>query len=167
MTALRHPLWEQRLHDLISEHIERPHKYGEWDCMLMPAAVIKAVTGQDLGRGHKGKYRSAASASRYLRQIGFNHPSEMLDSLFEEKPIGFAQRGDLVLCRTPSGDNPGVCYGDFALVVGEIGEQGEPGAKEGLVRCGRENWLKAWALGDHHSGPLKLPRKRKPRAKAK
>jgi len=158
MTHTRHPQWEQRLHELVDANIDRPYKYGAWDCMLWPAAAIQAVTGKNVGAPHRGKYRSAASASRYLRSIGFDSPEQMLDSIFEQKPIGFAMRGDLVLCRTPTGDNPGVCYGDYALVVGEQGEA------EGLVKVPRSLWVKAWAIGEHHSGPLKLPRKRKAKA---
>ena len=38
--------------------------------------------------------------------------------------------------------------GDFALSVGQDGDT------EGLVRVPREQWVKAWSLGDHHSGDL-------------
>lgn len=139
----RHPLWEQRLVGLIEKSRERPYAYGRHDCLLWPAAAVKAVTGKDHGRGHRGKYRSAASASRYLRSLGFDSPEQFLDSLFDEKPIGFAQRGDLVL---GSDGIPGVCIGDVALSVGD--------GSAGLVRVPRAQWVKAWAVGDHHSGEM-------------
>lgn len=155
----RHPKWEPRLTAFVEAARARPYAYGQWDCVLLCAGAVKAVTGKDPARGHRGKYRSPASAVRYLRSLGFDHPEQLIDSQLAPKPVGFAQRGDLVLCRTPSGDNPGVCMGDFALVVGQQGEA------EGLVPVPRTLWLKAWAVGDHHSGPLKAPRKsrRKPR----
>lgn len=139
----RHPLWEQRLVGLIEKSRERPYAYGRHDCLLWPAAAVKAVTGKDHGRGHRGKYRSAASASRYLRSLGFDSPEQFLDSLFDEKPIGFAQRGDLVL---GSDGIPAVCIGDVALSVGD--------GSAGLVRVPRAQWVKAWAVGDHHSGEM-------------
>ncbi len=157
MTHARRPDWPERLHSLVEKNFGRRHSYGQWDCILFPAGAVKAVTGTDYGRGHRGKYRSPASAMRYLRSIGFDSPEALIDSVLEEKPIGFAQRGDIVLCRTDSGDNPGVCMGEFALVVG-VGEE-----TEGLIRVPRDRWLKAWEVGEQHAD---VPKKRKRRSKA-
>jgi hypothetical protein len=154
MSALRHPQWEQRLHAVVEANLDRPYAWGQHDCLIFPANVVKAVTGKDHARGHRGKYNSLATAYRHLQEMGFTSPAALLDSLFERKPVGFAQRGDLVLCKTESGDNPGVCMGDFALVVGQQGE------REGLIRVPRALWLEAWAVGDHHS-TYRQPRKRK------
>lgn len=148
----RHPQWEQRLGALIEGGASRPYVYGKWDCVMFPVDAAKAVTGKDHGRGHRGKYSTAAGAARYLKKLGFDSPEAALDSLFAEKPAGFAQRGDLVLCRTGSGDNPGVCMGAHALVVGVArspASSGPPGAEvAGLIRVPRDLWLKAWAVGD-------------------
>jgi hypothetical protein len=148
MTELRHPKWEERLNAFAESAATRPYKPGQWDCLLMPAAAVKAVTGKDYGRGHRGKYTTAAGAALHLKRMGFDSPLALLDSLFPQKPIGFAQRGDLVLCKTESGDNPGVCMGEFALLAGE----------EGPLRASIDLWLKAWAIGEQHAD---LPKKRK------
>ena len=134
----RHPQWEARLTALVAEKRFAPYAYGHHDCMLWPAAVAKAVTGKDHGRGHRGKYKSAASASRYLRSLGHDTPESYLDSLFDEKPVGFAQRGDLVLAADGI---PAVCMGGFGLSVGQEGNT------EGLVRVPRSDWVKAWRVG--------------------
>lgn len=147
---MRRADWEQRITALVDEVRDKPYAYGSHDCLLWPAAVVKAVTGKDYGRGHRGKYRSAASAYRYLQSLGFNSPESYLDSLFDEKPVGFAQRGDLVLA---SDGIPAGCMGAFALSVGVEGNT------EGLVKVPRSDWVKAWAVGEHHSGKLKRPRK--------
>lgn len=148
----RHPKWEQRLLAFVAANMSKPYRYGRNDCLLFPANAVKAVTGKDYGRGHRGKYRSAASASRYLRSLGHDSPESYLDALFEEKLPGFAQRGDLVL----AGDGiPGLCMGDFALSVAE--------GEAGLVRVPRSEWVKAWAIGEHHSGECACPRKRRKR----
>lgn len=144
----RRPDWEQRLHELIEANFTRPHVYGEWDCMLFaPGAAVEAVTGTDHGAKHRSKYKSPASAVRYLKSIGFNSPEEWVDAHFPEKPIGFAQHGDLVLVpgdALPGGEDgwaiPGVCIGSDALVIGN------DGAREGLFRVPRSQWLKAWAV---------------------
>jgi len=134
---------------MIADNASRPYAYGQWDCLLFPAAAVAEVTGTDYGKGHRGKYKSAASASRYLRSLGHATPESYLDSMFPQKPIGFAQRGDLVLCDlgaveaedSPSGPVPGVCMGDFALCLAAI-----EGAQV-MARVPRQFWLKAWAIG--------------------
>ena len=144
--------WEQRLRAVVDENLRRPYEFGKWDCLLWPAAAVKAVTGRDFGAGHRGKYRSQASAYRYLMKLGFQSPSDLLDGLFERKLPAFAGRGDIVLCHTWDGqENPGVVVGHFALVVGEI-ELPDGSRFSGLIGVARENWLAAWAVGEHHSG---------------
>lgn len=131
--------WEQRLADFIAANRSRPYAFGKWDCLLFPAAAVRAITGKDYGRGHRGKYKTAASATKHLRGLGFASPEELLDSLFEQKPVGFAQRGDLVL---DSDGIPAVCMGAFALSVGQDND------REGLVSVPRSDWVKAWRVGE-------------------
>lgn len=151
---IRHPQWEARLHEFVAASMNKPYAYGEHDCLLFAAGVAKAVTGKDHARGHRGKYKSFASAATYLKKaFGADSPEALLDTLFPEKKVGFAGEGDLVLCRVDAiagadgepvpGEVPGLCLGAFAVVAGE----------HGLERVPRgERWLKAWAVGNHHSG---------------
>lgn len=149
----RLPDWEQRLHDVIAANLTRPHEYGQHDCLLWPAAVVEAITGEDLGTPHRGKYDSLAKAYRYLGKLGFDSPTAFLDSLFDEKPVGFAGRGDLVLVEIPEAIAPGgislpaVVIGDHALAI-----VADAADYEGLARFPRSLWRKAWAVGEHHSG---------------
>lgn len=148
-TPRRHD-WEQRLSALIAKNLARPHAYGSWDCLLWPAEAVKAVTGRDFGRGHRGKYRSHAGAYRHLRAIGFDSAEALLDSLFAEKPIGYAQRADLVLVEMPDSAAPGlvgarvpaVCIGAEALAIFE-----DAAGNSGLARFPRVLWRKAWSVG--------------------
>lgn len=132
---MRRPDWESRLIAFVEVNRARPHAYGQWDCLLMSAGAVKAVTGKDHGtKKHRGKYRSAATASRYLRSLGFDSAEAMLDGFLPEKPVGFAHRGDLVLA---SDGVPALCMGEFALSVGE----------QGFVTVPRADWRKAWRVG--------------------
>jgi hypothetical protein len=152
----RHPQWEQRLHEFVSANIDRPHVWGRHDCLLFSAGVAKAITGKDHAKGHRGKYKSFASAYAYLRtEFGVDSPEALLDKMFDEKRVGFAGRGDIVLCRVDAvagaggepvpGEVPGLCLGSFALIAGE----------NKLERVPRgDRWLKAWAVGEHHSGDV-------------
>jgi hypothetical protein len=151
----RHPQWEQRLNETVARYRSKPYDPSHHDCLLWPANVAKAVTGKDPGSGHLGKYKSHAGGYAYLRKtFGVDSPAALLDTLFPEKPVGFAGRGDIVLCRVDQlagssdeapipGEVPGLCLGAFALVA----------AADGLQRVPRgDRWLKAWAVGDYHSG---------------
>ena len=112
-----------------------PYDPSRHDCLMWPADVAKAVTGKDPARGHRGKYKSTATGYRYLReQMGYETPEALLDSLFPQKPVGFAHRGDLVLATDGI---PALCLGAFALSVSE---------EHGLVRVPRSDWVRAWAL---------------------
>jgi hypothetical protein len=137
----RHPQWEARLHALIEKSIARPYEWGRWDCLMLAAEAAKAITGKDHARGHRVKYKSQASAYRYLKQqFKAETPEALLDSLFDRKPVGFAGRGDIVM-----GDDgiPMLCMGAFALSIAE--------GTAGLVKVPRDQWRKAWAVGEHHS----------------
>lgn len=130
--------WDARGAAFIASVRSKPHAYGSHDCLMFLAGAIQAVTGEDLARGHRGKYKSAASASRYLRSLGFETPEAFLDSILEQKPHGHAQRFDVVLA---SDGIPALCMGAFALSVGE------EGGAEGLVKVPRSDWRKAWRVG--------------------
>jgi hypothetical protein len=54
--------WPERLRTLVAANVARQHAYGEWDCMLLAAATVEAMTGKDHGKKHRGKYRSPAAA---------------------------------------------------------------------------------------------------------
>jgi hypothetical protein len=139
----RLPDWPERLHELVTANFARPHEFGQWDCLLFPGAVVTALLGDDVADEHVGRYRSFSSAYAYLASLGFTSAEGLIDSLLDEKPIGFAGTGDLVLADDGI---PGLCMGDFALSVGE--------GEAGMVRVPRAQWVKAWAVGDHHSGDM-------------
>lgn len=129
--------WETALAEYIELVRDRPHEYGKHDCMLFVAGAVKVLTGKSLAAKHKGKYHDKESAAAYLKTLGFKTPAQMIDANLKRKPIGFAQRGDIVL--TPDGI-PGVSMGEFAVIVGT------DGVSEGLGRVPRELWTKAWSV---------------------
>lgn len=129
--------WEDRLNAYIAKVRDKPHAYGVHDCMIFSANAVQALTGRDLAKGHRRKYKDKIGAARHLKSLGFDSPEAMIDSLLDEKPVGFAQRGDIIL--TDDGI-PGVVFdGDTALVIADD--------NLGLVRIPRAQWRKAWNVG--------------------
>ncbi len=138
MTPLtRLPDWEERLSAWLSECAGASFEWGKLDCLMFAAGAIKAVTGHDPAKGHRGEYNSLASSVRYLKKLGADSPWEYLDNTFPSTPKAFARRGDLVLAE----GNVGVCFGGYALFVGIENE--EPG----LIRIPFAEWQAAWAIG--------------------
>lgn len=134
----RKPDWEPRLAAYLARAAKLQHRFGRHDCMINAANAVKAVTGRDFARGHRGKYRGRVSAIRYREQLGYSSDAAMLDALLPAIEPAFARRGDLVLAAP---DIPGICLGGTAAFVGL-----EPG-KDGLVTLPRSAWTRAWSVG--------------------
>ena len=122
--------WEQRLSDYIASKQAEPFAWGENDCCTFSAGAVEALTGIDPMPEYRGKYDTALGSARAL---GGRNLEEVLDEKFAQVPIGFAQRGDLVLMD----DCVGVVAGDYAWFVSDIG----------LERVKRSLWDKAWGVG--------------------
>jgi hypothetical protein len=129
--------WESALAEYLGSVRDEPHSFGKHDCLIFVAGAIKAMTGKDYARGHRGKYKSAASAKRYLKGLGFDNPAAMISAHLEEKPVTFAQRGDVVADQDGI---PGIVLGGEAAFVGAEGE------REGLIMRPRAEWTKAWGV---------------------
>ncbi len=129
--------WEERLHAYLDQVAALPFSWGKHDCLMFVAGAIKAVTGRDPARGHRGKYSGGAGALRYMARRGWNDVAVALCAHLEECAPAFARRGDIVLF----GDIAGVCMGATSLFVSETGE----GA--GLSHIDTSQISRAWRNG--------------------
>lgn len=148
--SARFPDWERRLHDFIAEHSDRPFQWGEWDCALFATACAAAITGHDAGEAFRGTYNSRAGSARALRELGQGTLLKTVNANFKDKPVGMAQRGDLVW----NAGSLGVCMGSTALFVGEerLAESAGVLMREGLISIPRRQWTRAWAVGEAVDG---------------
>lgn len=136
-SLIRLPDWEERLSAWLTDCAGASFGWGKLDCLMFAAGAVKAVTGFDPGKGHRGKYDSHASSVRYLKKLGAKSPSDYLDGVFTTVDKAQARRGDLVSVE----GNIGVCIGGVALFVGA--ENDAPG----LIRIQFGEWQAAWAIG--------------------
>jgi hypothetical protein len=141
---MRLPDWEDRLHAYLDSVAGAPFAYGRHDCALHGANAVEAMTGADFGTAFRGKYRSAAGATRALKLYGAGDLVATFTAALGA-PINpaFAGRGDLVLHADPSsGGSIGVGMAGFAWFAGE--EDGLPG----LVAVTRPagGWSLAWKV---------------------
>ncbi|MBD2842713.1 DUF6950 family protein [Erythrobacter rubeus] len=133
---IRLPDWEDRLAQLLAERRFMPHDYGSNDCALFASDAVLAMTGVDPAHDFRGRYTTKIGSVRALRSIGNGDLESTFSARFDEKPVSFAQRGDLVF----DGEAVGVCLGPRAVFVGAEGE------REGLVSQGVPVMIKAWAV---------------------
>ncbi len=129
--------WEARLSTFLKENSKREFSYGEFDCALFAASAAEAVTGEDRAADFRERYDDREGAARALREIGEGTLLATYQARFDEKPVAFAKRGDLVW----DGERIGVCNGNHALFVGQEGE------REGLIRFDMSVAVKAFEVG--------------------
>lgn len=130
----RLPDWEARLGAFLRENRKRPFEWGKFDCALFAASAAQAVIGEDRAADFREQYRDREGAARALREIGEGTLLATYQARFDEKPVKFARRGDLVW----DGERIGVCNGDHALFVGQEGE------REGLIRFDMRDMKRAF-----------------------
>lgn len=86
-------------------------KWGEWDCL----AFVADATGLDLSSLTPRRYRTQTGAMLYIKRNGFDSLAEMMDSLAESVPVGFAQKGDILMQQGCLG----ICKGGTGLFLAE------------------------------------------------
>lgn len=124
--------WEARLSDYLTGVAGEAYSYGQHDCALFAAGAVLAMTGNDPAVEFRGRYSTAAGSLKALKKYGAGDLEATIASKFEAKPIGFAQRGDLVM----HAGAVGVCIGADALLVTD----------DGLTRVPRADWAGAFAV---------------------
>tara|TARA_B100000678_G_scaffold291122_1_gene306382 strand:- start:12973 stop:13401 length:429 start_codon:yes stop_codon:yes gene_type:complete len=140
----RLPDWEERLSAFIIANRDRPHDWGQHDCILMACGGVEAQTGIDPAKAYRGRYSDAAGAARALRELGKGTLLKTVDAEFERRPVGMARRGDLVWYE----GSVGLCAGGAGLFVGEERLTNKAGLpmREGLVAIPRALLSKAWTV---------------------
>lgn len=101
------------------EKYNRPFKWGESDCCLFAADVVKELTGTDYAAAFRG-YDSRNGAVTALR--GFSSLKDAITSVLgEPKAPEFAMRGDVVLIKNMNRHIAGVCVDQRAACQGKDG----------------------------------------------
>lgn len=103
----RHSDWPEKLAEFIEARRKRAFSWGQQDCALFAADGILVMTGVDPAEGLRG-YRSVSGAAKRIKQAG---GMRELATSFPEKPVGLAQRGDLVLADVDGRESFGLVAG--------------------------------------------------------
>lgn len=103
--------WREELFKYVAASVREPYAPGKNDCALFSAGAVKAMTGVDLAKGWRGKYRTLAGGYKQLKKKGFDSLPELAAAHFPEIPALMAQVGDLAVVDAPDGEALGVVQG--------------------------------------------------------
>jgi hypothetical protein len=88
----------------------RPFRPGRHDCALFAAGWVKLMTGQDLARGWRSRYRSLRGGQKLMEEAGFRDHVDLAAAHLPEIAPAFAQPGDLAVLKDDA----------FGIVAGEM-----------------------------------------------
>lgn len=139
----RLPDWPQRLSEFFKVNRARKFQYGEWDCCLMAAAAIEAMTGAHPDPSFIGAYKTRPQCKylieKHTGKTGAEHiwRKVMQQSGYVERGAAFAQRGDPVLIKRTGGYSVGIIALDGDVIVA---------AGKGLVKIPRSKAVSSWQI---------------------
>lgn len=128
--------WPTRLNDHIEEWRHKKFEWGKADCALFCLYAEKAICGSSRFDDFIGKYRSAAGSAKALLKIGAGDLAASVGARLREVKVLEAQRGDVALIDTPTGDALSLVVGDKVAAMG----------KDGLVFLPLISAKKAWKV---------------------
>lgn len=113
--------WPQVLADFMAA-ADRPFCWGTWDCGLLAADCVRAMTGVDLAAEFRGRYTTARGARRVMRGSMARMVTRVtrMHGMPEIAPA-LARRGDMVMVDSPLGDALGICVGTRVACAGPDG----------------------------------------------
>jgi hypothetical protein len=118
--TMRKEDWRKRLGVCVDGLRTQPYDFGSQDCWLFVAGAVKAMTGTDPAKAHRGRYKTARGALGIVKRAGAANMAEFAGLFLEEHdaPV-FAQIGDVMAIPTTDafGFSLGILNGERILVV--------------------------------------------------
>jgi hypothetical protein len=96
--------WRPSLTAYLVQCRARPFKWGEHDCALFVCGAIEAMTGEDLAKPYRGRYRSAAGGLKLIKKDGYKDHAEFAAALLTELDHpSQAAAGDIIAYQVEGG----------------------------------------------------------------
>ncbi len=102
--------WPLRLDIFLKDAQERTFRWGTWDCALLAAAGVFALTGEDFAAPFRGHYKTARGSVMALNKYGHGDIVATATA-FLGQPLSIlqkVQRGDVVAFETEYGPALGI-----------------------------------------------------------
>lgn len=132
--------WRARFAAEMDRQRQIPFRWGVHDCFLgMVSESVRAITGVDLARGFRGRYRSERKAAAVLAEDGHSSLGDLVAALLPEQPPAFARIGDVGTVAAPGGIGEALCIVDASGLIVMT--------DEGHGRRPREDMQRAFKVG--------------------
>lgn len=120
----RLPDWRARFAAEMDRQRREPFQWGSQDCALgLACGAVEAITGVDLAKGWRSKYRTPKGAGKALKERGFETIGDAVADVLPEVHPAFARIGDLGLVKSDGDLGEALCVVDVSgLIV--LTEQG-------------------------------------------
>lgn len=133
--------WRARLAAEMDRQRREAFAWGKQDCAIgFAAGIIEAVTGTDLARGYRGKYRSAKGALKVLQGEGVETLGDLAAKFLPECHPAFARVGDIGVVAADGPGDEAFCMVDASglIVMTEQGHGHRP----------RQDMIRAFRVGE-------------------
>lgn len=88
--------WRSRLAAEVDRQRRDPFQWGKHDCAIgLVCGVVEAITGEDLAKGYRSQYRSAASGLRIIKEAGADSLGDFAGLFLPEIHPSQARIGDV------------------------------------------------------------------------
>lgn len=109
--------WRTRLRAHAAQAARKKFRPGSHDCALFAAGAVKAMTGTDLARGWRSKYRSLKRGREMLAELGYADHVALAAAHLPEIPPAMAQVGDVAAVEEEGELALGIVQGERIWVL--------------------------------------------------
>lgn len=110
--------WRARLSDEMDRQRRLPGDWGRHDCAIgLAAGVVEALTGTNLARGYRGRYRTPAGAQKILEDAGAEDLRAFVAALLPEIHPSKANVGDIGLIEEDGPLGQALCMIDVSVLI--------------------------------------------------
>lgn len=110
--------WRARLAAEMDRQRRAPFRWGSHDCALgFASGIVEAITGADLARGYRGKYRTPAAAAQIIADSGADSLGDFVAQRLPEIHPAFAQVGDLGVIEADGPIGQALCMFDASGLI--------------------------------------------------
>lgn len=118
---VRKPAWRTLMAEEIDRRRSMPFAWGRNDGGLFAADVVLAMTGEDLARSYRKRYRSEHGAMRMLFEAGIETLPDLIATMLPEIHLSRARTGDVGAVEVNGRWCCGIINGATLIVLREQG----------------------------------------------
>ncbi len=83
------------IHKYLSKNRNNEFKYGEWDCLEFILGFYKQLQNLTITKKVRHNYSSKSQYIKIIKDNGYNNVYEVLKAHLKERPVAFAQFGNI------------------------------------------------------------------------